>query len=152
MERLNRIEEDFMHKMSQVKKENQEQRDELVALKAQNDRQSIRIDLLEEKLMKTSQLSEPSSKHISADPGNSIDKNADRLNNYNSMSEIPTSCQELSFMGHLLNGFYLVKDALNGRKISAVYCDFNKSPAGLCANIIQQHLVDFRICHNYVKY
>jgi hypothetical protein len=42
------------------------------------------------------------------------------------ISKLPTSCEDLSQLGHILNGFYPIKQ-VNGRKIKMVYCDFNQT-------------------------
>ena len=36
---------------------------------------------------------------------------------------MPTSCADLRIIGHILNGFYLIKGAKN---IETVYCDFTQ--------------------------
>lgn len=57
---------------------------------------------------------------VAADAAN-YDGNA-QLSSFEGM---PTSCQDLSQLGHALNGFYTVKGP-NG--ILTVYCDFRKTP------------------------
>ena len=49
----------------------------------------------------------------------------------NSFEGLPTSCEDLSQLGHSLNGFYTVKGS-NG--ILTVYCDFRKTPRAIGKN------------------
>jgi len=41
--------------------------------------------------------------------------------------KMPINCEELSLIGHSLNGFYAVKGT-EKREIEMVYCDFNLAP------------------------
>lgn len=43
----------------------------------------------------------------------------------NSVSGMPTSCQDLWFVGHTTSGFYSVKSA---SQLATVFCDFSKLP------------------------
>ena len=48
-------------------------------------------------------------------------------------NEIPIGCRDLYEIGHVLNGFYPVK---NGNKIDMVYCDFSSFDEGISFSLI----------------
>ncbi len=49
------------------------------------------------------------------------------LENQQNLNRQPTNCKELQYIGHTLDGFYLVKgNEANANKIQVVYCNFQE--------------------------
>ena len=57
-------------------------------------------------------------------------------------NEIPTGCRDLYEIGHVLNGFYPVK---NGNKIDMIYCDFSSFAEGIYISDLSTVLIS--LCH-----
>ena len=65
-----------------------------------------------------------------------IDLELEHVKRTNSSSKFPpSSCEELSRLGHYLNGIYAIKDRAT-KQVQAVYCKFEYSGYFFIINII----------------
>ena len=81
---------------------------ELVKLKSKAQRQESLIDELSDELLQSKR---------------QINKNNFALTG----NGMPTSCKDLSMIGHTLNGLYSVMGVK--KQVESVYCDFTKTPS-----------------------
>ncbi len=64
--------------------------------------------------------------HSHSNKMNSIDRKAGPSDDSSTRAVLPSSCRDLSLIGHSLNGLYLVQN-LDTKKIETVFCNFGTS-------------------------
>ena len=124
----------------------QETRDEMEELKTKHIDQSKRIDQLEQKLsmlQKTSSSPQLIRANTKYNKTNGISNNMDGL--LSTSSTPPSSCNELSMLGYIMDGLFLVKNK-ETKKIQTVFCQFSADNQGRVILFIR---VDFLLIRGF---